>query len=417
MATAKPTAKPAAKTAAPAAKAAPAPAKPAPRPAAKAVPAPAPAPEPEVEATDEVTVTEGSVIRFNGYAESTPEAERTLTEGTEYTVSAIEEVTDEETGEVSSVAVVKYPNPAFNAKKKEHPDTNPKELESELYFDEFEVVSTPPLVEEPAAGKKAAKKAAAVAEPAEPVDPDDLPELENEDPEVLALLSTDDLIGTAQALETEQSQIEWKLGGALYHIRKDKLHRSATDAEGNPVPAYSETGGWQKFLEDYFPGLGYRKAMDLVSIYQHFTTAGVTGESMTGMGWAKARMIAKHVTAEGANPTELVELASTSTVSDLSEALKESLSIGSSAANSKKRVTLKFRYLEEEGNAILTTLETAKAQLGKKDIGEALAHIVTDWATQNGGGKATAASAPKATAAAGAKPAKPVVRKAAAVAA
>jgi hypothetical protein len=414
MATAKPAAKPAAKTAAPAAKT------PAAKPAVKAVAKAAPAPAPvEPEATEAAAVEPGSTIKFLGYAPDTPENEQALTAGAEYPVS---EVTAE--GNI----VVQCPNPEFNAKKKEDVNTNPKFLEVEVLPDEAELVSGPPeaaAAEAAPVGKKATKavKVAAVKEetpPEEPVDPDDLPELENEDESVMALVSgSEDLIATAQELEKEVSDTEFKLGGILFHIRKDKLHRNVAGEDGKPVAAYSENKGWETFIGDFF-NIDYRKAMYLIEIYQNFTLAKIenAAEHVAAMGWTKASKIAKHLVAEGANPGELIELAETSTVSDLVEAIKESITVGGTPGEKKVRITLKFRYVEEEANAIQTTLEAARDQLGLKDIGEALAHIVTEWGTQNAGGKATAKSAPaQKTAAAGAKPvAKAVAKRAPAAA-
>jgi hypothetical protein len=412
MATAKKTAaKPAAPAVAAKPAAAPAAAK---RPAAKA--APAPAPEPVVEAAGEaLPVEKGGSLKFLGYAADVPEAEQVLVAEQEYEIVDVTE-----TGN----PVVRFENPDFDAKKKETPDKNPKFLEVDCFEGEFEVTAAAPEaapeVAAPAvaaAGKKAPAKAAAKAPAAaapaaeeEVVDPDDMPDLDNEDANVLELVSgSNDLIATAQELESQVSSTEYQLGGVLFHIRKDKLHRNLADENGKVIEVYSEKGGFEKFLDDYFQ-LGYRKAMNLIEIYVNFTLAGIEdpASKVASIGWTKASKIAKHLVQEGANPEELVQLAEENTVTDLVTTLKEQVTVGGTAGEGGqkvKRITFRFRYVEEEGNAIVTTLEKAKEQLGLKSTEEALAHIVTEWATANGGEQATGKAAPRQTAAAGAKPA------------
>lgn len=80
----------------------------------------------------------------------------------------------------------------------------------------------------------------------------------------------------------------------------------------------------------------------------------------------------------------------------------------------KKRITLKFRYLEQEANSNFAILEAAKAQYGLKDLTEALTQILTEWAQEHGGKAATTAAAPKQTTAkpaAKAAPAKKAVAR------
>lgn len=411
------------------------------KPAAKvaAKPAAAPAPAPQVEETG-VELEVGQSVKFLGYDENTPDEDRLLEADGVYTIVGFTEAEGEDPG---GDPIVQIDNPNFDKKKKEHPETNPKVIEVQVFANELEVVAEEEVEAEPEAApapaaKKSAKAAAAPAktaakeatkpagkkvaapakkvakkeEPVEPVDPDAVPDLETEDADVLALVqSSEDLIATAQELDQSVATSEYQLGGVLYHIKKDKLHHALTDDKGNVLTEYAEKGGWEKFVQDYF-NMEYRKAQWLVEIYVHFSLAGVTDAAaqVAAMGWTKAKTIAKELTKEGANVDDLLTLASENTVADLSEAIKSSEHVGGTKGEKVKRVTLKFRYLEAEGSTVNGILEAAKDALGLKDIGEALMKIVTDWASEHAPATKTAAPAQRAAA----KTAAPAAKKAAA---
>lgn len=290
--------------------------------------------------------------------------------------------------------------------------------EFELEPEEAEEPETPPAKPETAAAKKkreaaeAAAKAAAdkpagkgATKPAgkaeakpstkgkgddqgeehEEQDPDFVPDLEGEDEEVLALVEGDvNLIDVARDLESQASISEYRLGGVLYHIKKEKLHL-ATDKKGKLLePEYGEAGGFKKFLMDNF-NIDYRKAAYLIDIYINFTLAGIESpaEVIGNIGWTKASKISKLVSAEDADVAGLIEAAEKNTVQDLSEILKEQFSpdggssSGSDAGAKKTRVTLKFRYLEEEGNTIEDALKEL-SELWNVKPEEALLQAVID---------------------------------------
>ena len=411
------------------------------KPAAKvaAKPAAAPAPAPQAE-DDGVELEVGQSVKFLGYDENTPAEDQLLEADGVYTIVGFTEAEGEDPG---GDPIVQIDNPNFDKKKKEHPETNPKVIEVQVFANELEVVAEEEVEAEPEAApapaaKKSAKAAAAPAktaakeaakpagkkvaapakkvakkeEPVEPVDPDAVPDLETEDADVLALVQgSEDLIATAQELDSAVATSEYQLGGVLYHIKKDKLHHALTDDAGNVLTEYAEKGGWEKFVQDYF-NMEYRKAQWLVEIYVHFSLAGVTDAAaqVAAMGWTKAKTIAKELTKEGANVEDLITLANENTVADLSEAIKSSEHVGGTKGEKVKRVTLKFRYLEAEGSTVNGILEAAKDALGLKDIGEALMKIVTDWASEHAPATKTAAPAQRAAA----KTAAPAAKKAAA---
>jgi len=225
------------------------------------------------------------------------------------------------------------------------------------------------------------KGAAAPKDEEEEVDPDFVPELDGEDEAVLSLVEGDvDLIAVAQDLESAVAVSEYQLGGVLYHIKKEKLHL-ATDKKGKLLdPEYGETGGFKKFLLDNF-NIDYRKATYLIDIYINFTLAGIENPSdvVGRIGWTKASKIAKLVGVEGADVDGLVDVAEKNTVADLSEIIKEQFSPegGSDKPPSATRITLRFRYLEEEANVFEDALKELADQFGQKPE-EALLQLVID---------------------------------------
>jgi hypothetical protein len=386
------------------------------------------------EVVEEATVEVGSQIRFTGYADDVPEDEQYLEVGSVHEVVGLTEAEGEDPGDDP---IVEIENPNFDAKKKEHPEKNAKTMHVAVLLSEMELVEGEEEAAEEVAPAPAAKKVApkAAAKPAakaaaapakaekakvtpakkgskvakaeapaeeeaaeeEKVDILDV-DLESEDAEVLALIEgTENIIELAQELDGNIATDEWRLGGILYHIRKDKKYLEVEGGE-----AYAEKGGFEVFLTEMF-NVGYRKAMHLIKIYAAFNIAKIenAAEKVAQIGWTKASKIAPVILkAEdpAAEATELVELAENNTVEDLSTAITEQVTVGGTkgtGGEKKARTTLKFRYFEQEAATVNSILETAKETLGVQDIGEALLHVLQEWANANAGGSATAKSAPK----------------------
>lgn len=390
----------------------------------------APAAKQEVPAEEDAVLAVGSKVKFLGYGEEVDEADRILVVDEIYEITSF---TPAEGDDPGGDPVVTIPNPDFNSKKKEHPESNPKTLDIQVFGEEvefFEEEAEEAEVVAPAkavAGKAKAAPAKAVAAPAkavpakaakaapaktapaktkavpkaekvpEPDAPDVLDTvLENEDAEVVALVEgSDDLIATAQELESKAATTEYQFGGILYHIRKEKKFLEVDGGD-----QYAEKGGFEKFLQEYF-NVEYRKAMYLIKIYIAFNVAGVEDASgvVAAMGWTKASKIAPLMLLEGQKPDELIELANSSTVNDLSTAIMDSKRIGGAPGEAKKRLTLRFRFFEEEAASLNAILDAAKDQLALKDVGEAMSHIIQEWASEHGGGEVSKDAAPKQTAA------------------
>lgn len=206
-------------------------------------------------------------------------------------------------------------------------------------------------------------------------------ELENEDPAVLALIANGDLISVAAELESEISNREWELGGVLHHIHITKAYM---DEEVDGHEQYAESGGFKLFLQEYY-NIDYRKAMCLIQIYREFTKAGIEnpGQRVAEIGWTKAAKIAPKI-AEGGEADDLIELASTNSVKDLSLAITEhTQQAGTGEGERLKYVSLKFRFPENDAAVVNDALALATQHLGLPDDATALMHILSEWSLAN----------------------------------
>jgi len=405
-----------------------------------------------------VELKQGDLVEFLGYPDDVPEDDRILVKGEHYEFI---EFADQDGTEV---AFLRAPNPEFDPKKKENAESNPKFFEVDALPDEIAAVvldetdgaavteapaaeakaaeakpargraaaktatETAPAAEAaapakgkgkaaagkgkaaeaaaPAKGKEAPKakgKAAAKEQPEEQEEDQDAPiELEGEDETVLQMIeenqNIDDLIAAAQGLESDAASIEYRLGGVLFHLRNGKRYLEVEGGEAN-----KENGGWALFVMEHF-NLQYRKAMNLIEIYVHFTQSGLPNpaEEVAKMGWTKASKIAKFLThpdfVEGKTAAQiakhqksLLAAANENSSDDLSKVLEETLSIGGGSDNAqpsetRKRVTWKMRFYEEDATLVNTVLAQAQERLALPSIEDTLLMILGDYAAQQDNG-------------------------------
>lgn len=337
----------------------------------------------------------GGYVKFLGYDASVPANEQVLTKDEAYEVV---EKTDDG-------YVVKFDNPDFNPKKKENAETNPKTLETDVFKNEVTLAETPAdavaaptaTVTKIKAGKapkapaapvekapKAAKAPKAPKPPKEPkvvVDKDALPELtaEQEDADVLALVNeSEDLVATAQELEGDIARSEYHIGGVLYHIKKSKSYQEL-DA------TYKENGGFAAFTKDYL-NIDYRKAMTLIDIYVTFSQLGIENpaDRVAEIGWSKAAKITGPMLEEGAVVEDLLQLAKENSSLDLSIAIKETTgNVGGTKGEQVKRVTVKFRFVEEAGTGVMAIINQVKETQGFATAEEALSFILDEYVMEH----------------------------------
>jgi len=252
-----------------------------------------------------------------------------------------------------------------------------------------------------AKAKVAAKKAAPSSKAEKPEEVEQYPALESEDEEITALVEgAESVLELAEELVEEGAELDYKLGGVLYHVRLSKEYQSL-DAR------YAENGGFGLYVKERL-NVEYRKAMYLIDIYYKFNLFGIDAEKVKEIGWTKASKIAAVMSED--NAEELVELAEKSTVADLQDTIKEDyVEKGGSktAGEKKKRVTFKFRLFEDQASLVTEVLNTVAKDMGVKDLSAAFEHIVAEWAAENlnlkPAAKAKTAAKPAAKAAAPAK--------------
>lgn len=232
--------------------------------------------------------------------------------------------------------------------------------------------------------KAVAKKASA---PVDEIDEDlkDLVTFEDgqEDEEIVALVEEagDNLCELVEGIAEETAQSEFRLGGVLYHTRKSKAFRKIKDGE------YDVPSGFGFYVQAEL-SLGYRKAMNLIQIYQQFTLHGLGADEVSLIKWTKASLIASRLNSDDELSEEslnrLLEIAEDSSADDLRSTIKESFSKKNGEADEMvRKVTFKFRLTEDEAAAVQTVMEEAKKMLNTKDDAAAFAHIALEWASDN----------------------------------
>jgi hypothetical protein len=323
----------------------------------------------------------GDSITFKGYGEDVPENDRLLEAGAEYAITEI----DLKDKKVS----VEIDNPDYNAKKKVS-DENPKTLLVEVFEEEFDVAEEPEpapkgrvtkLVTKAAAGKPVLKTPKLTPEEKEAAEAEAAAEalaaqtLDTEDEEIVKLVeSSDDLLALAQELVEESAATDYKLGGVLYHVHKDKAYEKAGKK-------FRVEGGFELWVQENL-NIEYRKAMALKQIYFAVNKFGVDPAKITDMGWTKAWKIAQVMDED--NVKDLVKLASNSTVADLVENIKVSYKeVGGTKGEKKKLIMFKFRLFEDSAEVVNAAIESCASSMGFKSTNEAFEHIVTEWATEH----------------------------------
>ena len=300
-------------------------------------------------------------------------------------VAEVAEEVAEVAAEVAEVAAKAVAKPVGKKVVKQAPTVAAKSTGKKVAGKTAAVKKAKPTEEEKAAAaaaKAEAKAQAAIEKAAAKEAAETLPDLENEDPDVLAIVDAGDLISAAQNLEADAATSEYRLGGVLFHIKKDKAYLNIEGLDDETKAAYAGNKGFEAFLTDYF-NIGYRSAMYFIEIYIAFTQAKIPDPAATvaRIGWAKAQKISKHLIAENSKPEELIELAAGSTSEDLSVTLKEQYTVGGTNTGGEKveRVTLKYRYIAGDGKFIREAIETVRSAQGLKGDDDALLFIVRQY--------------------------------------
>lgn len=306
------------------------------------------------------------MVEFLGYSEAVSEDEDVLEVGQQYLVKKVDAKT--------KAVVLQIDNPDFDEDEEES-DDNPRHLLVDAFANE---VKDAPVA---AKGRAAAKGKAAPKAEEEQTEPEDkYGALDTEDAEIVEMIEGADILELAEEVAEETASVEWKLGGILYHVRLTKAYQSLDDR-------YAQKGGiglpsgFELYLNEVL-NLEYRKAMHLIEIYHHFNQYGIDGAKLAEIGWTKASKIVRVMDED--NAAELVELAETQSVSELSDTIKETyVSDGGTKGDKRRKIVFKFRLWEDQAKAVEETLLAATEAMGFKDVADTFEHIVMEWAAEH----------------------------------
>ena len=253
--------------------------------------------------------------------------------------------------------------------------------------EEEEQEETPPPTKKKAASKKkatskkkAAKKTDEEEQEEEEQETGDVSGLvilteEEDDPEVLEMYNqSEDPISLLQELSQESSNLDYQIGGIIYHIRVDGAYKEID-------PRYSENKGFEMFCEEML-NIGYRKAMYLSRVYSVWNKYGFDKALIDEHGWSKASAIAEKTTDENAKDIIKV-LENPGTVEEVKATIKESFAkVGQKHEGGEivRRKTFKFRIEEGEADAVENYLEMAAQEMDTEDLNRVFANIVTEYA-------------------------------------
>ena len=182
---------------------------------------------------------------------------------------------------------------------------------------------------------------------------------------------SDDIVALARSQADAAALADYQLGGVLYHIKVSGKHKTIKSG------MYAEIGGWDEFVKEEI-GIEYRKAQYLIDIYAKFNKYNIDSSMFKVLGWTKASQISRVMNAE--NAQQLVDMAETSTVSELKESIKSTIAYDNSNRVAVKMMKFSFKLAEESGVAAREIIEQTMKTHGCDTESEAFDLIVTEWA-------------------------------------
>jgi hypothetical protein len=212
--------------------------------------------------------------------------------------------------------------------------------------------------------------------------------LKTEDEEMAALISeSDDLVETAKEFVEEAGNIDYRLGGVLYHLALTGDFQKLDDS-------YVGKGGFESFVNTEL-GFGYRKARYLIDIYVQFNKYGIDGSKVADIGWTKACKIAEVAKmAEGnedmkflkKDANALIKAAKNGSVKELEEKIKveyKKNGDGVSGTTTKFVQIPKCKLPADRAEVVVDILEQAMDSMGKDSMDVTIETIILEWAQEN----------------------------------
>lgn len=175
----------------------------------------------------------------------------------------------------------------------------------------------------------------------------------------------------------------YTLGGVLAKIQREKLHEQVK--VGTKYP-YQGAQGFKEFCDQYL-GSASRKADYLISIYEAFSTAGLTSNKIASIGWSKAKELVAILNAAPDEADKWLATAAKVTIDELKSSIKTRLvKLGARVhGNAKTALVIAFRFSvdEDEAEVVKQAIAAAKATIDEGNDepsdSQAFAHIMKEW--------------------------------------
>lgn len=210
-------------------------------------------------------------------------------------------------------------------------------------------------------------------------------------PEQRDRMSDQDILDAAKQLSRNIERHYFELGGLLARIYETALFRHAGDYEGKR--------GFENYVKHELEEVDYRKAMYSISIYRAFSAVGRDHTALVGIGWSKAKEIARVAAlkderglpvGEGIlrrDIDDLLEKARSMKRDQLADYVTAQYMRAALPAPAKEpahvvRQAFRFRLPSSKAAVVSNAIAAAKAAARVEDESEALEQICAEWALQ-----------------------------------
>lgn len=191
----------------------------------------------------------------------------------------------------------------------------------------------------------------------------------------------------ARQLVNRVDETYYTLGGVLHYIKEQGTYKSI---------GYDGKRGFADYVRAELD-VDYRKAQDLISIYETVQRSGLNEARLAEIGWSKARQIVRIGSDGGEGMTrlqadfdQLIDFAKEKTRDELIGKIKsEYETIATRGGVKVKKTSFSFHLVAEQAASVEAGLEEAKALAGSDDLSEAFAYIVNDWRMMSAGNTLT----------------------------
>lgn len=174
------------------------------------------------------------------------------------------------------------------------------------------------------------------------------------------------LLTKALSLRSEIELKFWELGEVLYHIFQNQYFLEY----GYP--------NWKDFCSQVLD-IKWRTATYLKDIYGKFTSLGVKGEEIAGVGWVKLKELLPII--DKKNVREWIKVAKDKNISlvQLNARVKYALGKISKEEAERPPRTIGFKLYEEQLESVKRALEIAKRMTGSENYGYLLEMICAEF--------------------------------------